>query len=92
MAFTTSLEAHFSQINATPAKTDVTIKIFRVTDGGLDAQGNQLYSRTLFLDKLFHLDAGATNQNLIDYFRNQISLANVKFSLGISSANWICNL
>lgn len=92
MAFPNSFECKFSRITATPAKTLVDIKVYRVVDGGLDSIGNQIYIRTLWRTQSHILDAGWDAPRLVAYFKNQLNLWNLVNAFGYAQANQICTL
>ena len=92
MAFSNSLECHFSTINQTPSKTDIRIIIYKVSDGGLDAEGNQLYNRILIKSFDYKLDAGWDKQRILDYFLAKLAEINTTFSLGYTSDKFIVTL
>lgn len=102
MAFTSSFECKFVSVNQTPSVTLVQIWIYKVTDGGLDVSGNQLYNRVPFQPPAgnpqitypltFRLDAGWDSARIIAYFKNLIATYNTQYSLGYAAANQICTL
>ena len=92
MAFANSLECHFSKINQTPSKTEVTIRVYKISDGGLDADGNQLYNRVLVKSFDYKLDAGWDKQSIIDYFLAKLGDVNTTFKLGYTSDKFIITL
>lgn len=51
-------ELKFSRIINTPTVTRVLVRLYRVDDGGVDANGQQLYARTLKRERELTLDAG----------------------------------
>lgn len=92
MAFPNSIEVHFSSINATPAKTEAVVQVYRVSDGGLDAQGNQIYDRILWRTFEFKLDAGWDSTRLAEHFKAKLAAWNVESGANVNAANFICTL
>lgn len=92
MAFPNSIEVHFSTINATPAKTEVTVHVYRVSDGGVDAEGVQQYTRILWRSFNLKLDAGFDRDRLLAALRARLVAWNTESGANVSLANQICNL
>jgi hypothetical protein len=92
MAFPNSLEAKFTRVVRTPAKTIVDVKIYQVTDGGLDILGLQLYIRTLWKSKTLYLDAGITKQEVVTRLKAKLAQWNTEDNLGYATQNQICDL
>lgn len=91
MAFPNSFECKFSSIDARPYTTLTTVRVYRVSDGGI-VNGQQQYIRTLFRSLSLRLDAGLDKQRLIDYFLAKLNDLNVQFSLGYTPDRFICTL
>lgn len=58
-------EIKFANIVRTPTKTLATVRLYRVDDGGLDAEGHQRFLRTLKRERELVLDAGWTDDRLV---------------------------
>jgi hypothetical protein len=92
MAFLNSLECHFSKIKQTPEQIDVTVRIYQVSDGGTDGQGNQQYNRTLVVTRDYTIDPNQTKQQLVSRFLTELSNLNTEFNLNYSPQRFICTL
>lgn len=92
-----SLECHFSQIDATPARTEVTVNIYSMQDLGL-VDGAQQWSRTLVQDARQQnpfkviLDAGIPAAQIVTALKAKLAAINTQFALGYSAANQLCTL
>lgn len=92
MAFTTSIACEFSQIDRRPDRTIVICNLVKLTDGGLDKDGNQLINRTLLKALNLRLDAGWDKQRLLAHFVTRLAAINTATGLNISPANFICDI
>ena len=91
MAFPNSIEVHFRSINATPAKTEASVSVYRVSDGGV-VDGVQQFNRVLWRSFDFRLDAGWEKTRLVDHFKARLAAWNVESGANVNPANFICDL
>lgn len=86
------IEVHFSNIDARPDRTNVMARVYTATDGGLDAQGNQILIRTLRRTLDLKLDAGTDRDRLLENIRNRRLSLNSEFGTNIQAADFIATL
>lgn len=86
------IEVHFESINQRPDRTEVSIALFRLADGGI-VDGQQQYVRTLLGRRTYdRLDAGWDEQRIRDYFSDRLAEASVTYSINAALADRICTL
>jgi hypothetical protein len=91
MAFPNSFEAKVSSINSTGVKTEVHVRVYQVTDGGI-VDGQQQYSRTLFRDLNLTFDAGWDAPRIRAALLTRLTDLNTQFSLNYTADKFLCNV
>lgn len=76
----------------TPATTVCHLVLYRVDDGGLDALGNQQYTRTLKLQRTVTLDAGWDAPRILDAARERLLAWAVETGFNLPPERLICTL
>ena len=72
--------------------TRIHARVYRVDDGGLDADGNQLYARTLWADKTFIIPYDATPADIITAARARLDAALAALGISLPENRIIVNL
>ena len=75
-----------------PARTRALIRIYRVTDGGLDSAGHPIYTRTLFRAIKLSLDAGWTVPRLQGTMHDRVVAEAITQGLPTAEDRLICAL
>lgn len=91
MAFPKSLEAAFTSIIRTPAKTFVRAKIYLVQDGGV-IDGVQQYNRTYLETIEATFTAGEVKDALIARMQEILAERNIRYNQNLDPARFICDL
>lgn len=76
----------------TPSKTICTLVLYRVDDGGLDTQGQQIYTRTLKRRKTVTLDAGWDAPRILDAARDRLLTWAAEEGFNLPPQRLICSL
>lgn len=86
------IELKFSSILRTPTRTIVEVRLYRVDDGGLDDQGQQIYVRTLKRQRVLNLDAGWDDARLRVTGRAKVLEYALEEGFNLTDDRLICNL
>jgi hypothetical protein len=89
------VEAKIASIRreAAEPRTTVLVRLYRVDDGGLDAQGQQVYTRTLRRSRLIkHLGVIASNAEIVVAVRARVLEWLDDLGITISKDRLVCSL
>lgn len=87
-----SVELKFSSIQQTASATTLTVRLYRVDNGGLDAQGHQLYARTLLVTRTLTIPANATKQQMLAEGVARLAEWAVEFGFNVTQDRLLCSL
>jgi hypothetical protein len=87
-----ALELKLSSMRYSADSTFLTVRAYRLDDGGLDAQGQQLYVRTLRRTRSFVLAGYVDTSVILAYARQRLAEWNTEFNLHWSADRLICSL
>lgn len=85
-------ELKFSNIMRSATATTCLVRLYRVDDGGLDVNGNQLYARTLKRERPLRLDAGWDNARILTVARQKLSEWAIEEGFNLTPDRLICSL
>lgn len=85
-------ELKISSFLQTPATTLVTLVLYRVDDGGLDAQGNQQCARTFKRRRTVRLDAGWDAPRILAAAKERLLEWTVEEGFNLPESRLICTL
>lgn len=85
-------ELKISSYLHTPAKTVCTLVLYRVDDGGLDVNGQQIYARTLKRRRTVTLDAGWDAPRILAAARERILTWAEEEGFNLPPERLICTL
>jgi hypothetical protein len=91
MTFPTA-ELKFVSIRRADDSTHVTVRLYVVRDGGLDASGHQLYDRTLRAERHYMRPGYISTAEILAYAQARLAEFNVSLGLNWSADRLICAL
>lgn len=86
------VELKISSFLQSPSRTVCVLTLYRVDDGGLDAQGRQQYVRTFKRRRTVTLDAGWDAPRILDAARTRLLAWAVEEGFNLPSERLICTL
>jgi hypothetical protein len=87
-----AIEVKFSRAIRNAAYTRVLLRMYRLDDGGLDGQGNQIYLRTLLRERDSQFDAGITKAELLAIVRTRLQDLADELGYVLTADRVICTL
>lgn len=85
-------ELKFTRIRWADDSTHITVRLYRVDDGGLDAQGQQVYARTIRLERHFVRPGYLSTATILAFAQQRLAELNVSLGLNWSADRLICSL
>ena len=76
----------------TAAVTVVTLRLYRVDDGGLDAEGQPRYARTLLRERTVRLDAGWDGPRILEAAKDRLVAWATEHGYNLPAERLICTL
>lgn len=86
------LELKFSSLKWADDSTTITVRAYRVNDGGLDANGNQQFSRVLRRQRTFVVPGYHTLPQIVTFARARLLEWNAEFGFNLTEDRLICSL
>jgi hypothetical protein len=68
------------------------VRVYRVDDGGLDQEGNQIYQRTLKLERSFDLPRNFTDAQIVAVARVKLTAWALELGFNLPEDRLICTL
>jgi predicted acyl esterase len=85
-------ELKFSAITRTAERTHLLVRLYRVDDGGLDTNGNQVYLRTLKRERPFDLQPTVTKAEVVAQARLRLQAWALDEGFNLPDDRLICTL
>jgi len=86
------VELKFSQIRRGADATTLLVRLYRLDDGGLTVQGDQINIRTLLRERVVTLDAGVTKAQVLALAREKLTIWAIEEGYDLTSDRVICSL
>lgn len=84
------VELKFSSVLRTGTSTTCVVRLYRVDDGGLDADGHQQYVRTLKRQRTLTLDAGWDHARLLTVGREKVQAWAIEERFALPDDRLLC--
>lgn len=85
-------ELKFTTIRWADDSTHISVRLYRLDDGGLDANGQQLYARTVRLERTYVRSGYLNTTTILAYAQARLAELNVSLGLNWSADRLICSL
>ena len=85
-------ELKFTSIRWADDSTHITVRLYRVDNGGLDAQGQQIYARTIRVERTYVRTGYISTAAILAYAKARLADLNVSLGLNWSADRLICTL
>ena len=85
-------ELKFSSIHRTAEATTLLVRLYRVDDGGLDADGQQQYARTLLRERTVTLGPNVTRAQVVAGARTRLQTWAEELGYTLPDDRLVCGL
>lgn len=85
-------ELKVTGILKTESGITISTRVFRLDDGGLDEDGNQLYARTLKFERTFTVPPHWTKQQILDAAIERLKLWAIQAGFNLPPDRRVCSL
>lgn len=85
-------ELKFTRIRWAADSTHITVRLYQLGDGGLGLYGQQLYTRTLRLERHFVRPGYLSTATILAFAQQRLAELNVSLGLNWSTDRLICSL
>lgn len=85
-------ELKFTALRWADGSTHVSVRLYRLSDGGLSAEGVQQYGRRLVLERNYVHAGYVTADHILAHARARLAELNVELGLNWSEDRLICTL